>query len=604
MHAIKDFFKTIYDGIVYSFKNFPLIFIWLITIAILLILKNHDIITFISDEDLRKLIISIVSICLMSLSVTIYTRSNDKPASMNLIGQLLSIIAGVLMYWIWIHYTESTMMHFSIMITFLLIILKVFLSYRKNLKEEKEDVWYYYSDIIWHAAIGFIYGTTIMIGLFAIIKSVLYLFDIWDNGIWMSDIATISYALVMPLVFLTNTKFDTKKYEISKFVNFFWKYVLVSLLIIYALVILSYIFKIVVTQERPKGILIYMIYWFATIGLATLYILHPLKQENTNYNIRQKIFGGLLIIFLGVWAMSIYIRIKNYGFTWPRYIVILLLIWFLYIGFSYLLRKKTSPQQDIFVLVILGAVGVFAWPINMYNIVKINQLNRWEDILSKNGMLDNNKSIISWNYQDKVSTGDIVALSSIVDYLSDKYSPAIFSKYIPWWYNPPSSSWKYDRRSDDYNKYIMNSIWLSYDRNHYYPSSIDFPEGERYFSYFADQNRTINLSDYYLYHFNRSEEQAKEETSQKLYSTYDKDNNTLSWTTSEGKTCSVNIEEVKNLVRTNSNLQMKLWNSQIIELSWTNCILYLLNANIQSIGKEKDKLIYMEGIIAIEKWYR
>ena len=99
-----------------------------------------------------------------------------------------------------------------------------------------------------------------MLGLFAIVKSVLYLFDISSSGLWMGDIAYFAYVIVAPFVFLSYSKFISEQYNINKFVQFFAKYVLVSLLIVYALVLLTYIGKIAITQMWPKGILIYMIY--------------------------------------------------------------------------------------------------------------------------------------------------------------------------------------------------------------------------------------------------------------------------------------------------------------------------------------------------------
>ena len=597
MHSIKDFFKTIYVWLSYVLKNFPVIFIWLLGLFVFLFLDNHWYISITWDYELVwRVIVSTIAICLSSLFVTINNKSKWINRLWNSFGQVVSVLVWVGIYFVWWKYGDQEIVQYSIFICFLLLILKVFLSYRKVWKDGEDNGWYYYSTLIWHLIVGLVYGTTIMLGLFAIVKSVLYLFDISSSGLWMGDIAYFAYVIVAPFVFLSYSKFISEQYNINKFVQFFAKYVLVSLLIVYALVLLTYIGKIAITQIWPKGILIYMIYWFGAIWLATLYILYPLRDSNVNYRKRQKIYWWVLIVFLIVGILAIYIRINEYWFTAPRYIVLLLLAWFFYVGFCSLFPKYFHIQKNLFVLRGLGFLGVFARPVNMYHVVLQSQLSRRESALSDNNLLDEDNIVISWDHKNTVSTWDISKLSSVVDYVIDKYGIGVFGKYISWWVEDilVYNTWyQYDERQkmrDD----VMHKIWLYYDPTYRTKIGDDTLIIDNYYGYNAWGLWEIDIDWKKVYNFMYSYPGWSKYNDPNYNSTTD----IFSIKIKNNLTCKVKLQEITSATTGKSALSVEQsW--EPIKIQGDSCTLRINSISLEKISEGSYTIQYMNWLAYI-----
>lgn len=606
MHSIQDFFKTIYSWLLYVVKNYPIIFIWLIGLFVFLVLNNHGYWIFDDYETVSKIVFSMIAWCLSSLFITINNRSKWISWVWNIILQLTPILIWLGIYYTWTRFGDQQMIWYSIAASIILLVIKVFLAYRKPSvwAENENNVWYYYSTLIWHIIVWLIYGITIMLGLFAIIKSVLYLFDIGSNHLWMADIAYFAFGIVAPFVFLSYTKFEAESYNIHKFVQLFAKYVLVSLLIVYAVVILVYVGKIVVTQERPKGILIYMIYWFAAIWLATLYILYPLRDTNPNYTKWQRIYWWLLVLFLIVGIFAIGIRVKEYGITAPRYVVILLLIRFFYIGLCALFPKYFHIQKNIFVLWLLGFLGIFAWPVNMYHTVLQSQLWRRESVLWSNNLLDENNMVIPWDHKEKVSTWDVAKLSSVVDYMIENYNPQIFANYISWYQQVAQNTEDY--YTNQSNKMsIMNQIWLQYDDNYRYYSLSDKDfYMNNYIDYYVWESRNIDIWDKRIYKISLN-------NYMKSWRSHDKQTDEIKIDLEDNITCNLKwediIKKVFDLPKPIAPTEVwsdPVWNSanhitSPIQIEWVNCNLWIINISIEKKSDTENTITYLDGFITM-----
>lgn len=78
MHSIKDFFQTIYTWFSYVVRNFPIIFVWLVGLFLILYLNNHNYVKFDNYEQMAMISFGIISWCLSSLFITINNRSKKK----------------------------------------------------------------------------------------------------------------------------------------------------------------------------------------------------------------------------------------------------------------------------------------------------------------------------------------------------------------------------------------------------------------------------------------------------------------------------------------------------------------------------------------------
>ena len=120
--------------------------------------------------------------------------------------------------------------------------------------------------------------------------------------------------------------------------KFFTQYILIPLLIIYAVILYFYSAKILLNWELPRGWVSYLILAYSVVGILALLLVHPLKQESTASWVRvfSRIFYFTLIPLLVLLFTAIFTRILEYGYTEPRYFVLLLAIWLTSVVFYFI----------------------------------------------------------------------------------------------------------------------------------------------------------------------------------------------------------------------------------------------------------------------------
>ena len=120
--------------------------------------------------------------------------------------------------------------------------------------------------------------------------------------------------------------------------KFFTQYILIPLLIIYAVILYFYSAKILINWELPRGWVSYLILAYAVVGILALLLVHPLKHESTASWVRifSKVFYFTLIPLLVLLFTAIFTRILEYGYTEPRYFVLLLAIWLTLVVFYFI----------------------------------------------------------------------------------------------------------------------------------------------------------------------------------------------------------------------------------------------------------------------------
>ena len=124
--------------------------------------------------------------------------------------------------------------------------------------------------------------------------------------------------------------------------KFFTQYILIPLLIIYAVILYFYSAKILLNWELPRGWVSYLILAYSVVGILALLLVHPLKQESTASWVRvfSRRFYFTLIPLLVLLFTAIFTRILEYGYTEPRYFVLLLAIWLTSVVFYFIFTKR------------------------------------------------------------------------------------------------------------------------------------------------------------------------------------------------------------------------------------------------------------------------
>lgn len=194
--------------------------------------------------------------------------------------------------------------------------------------------------------------------------------------------------------------------------KFFTQYILIPLLLIYVVILYFYGAKILINWELPRGWVSYLVLAYSIVGILALLLVHPLKQEAAKswVKIFSKIFYYTMIPLIVLLFIAIFTRILQYGYTEPRYFVLLLAYWLTAVVLYFVFTRRNTIK---FIPMSLFAFGLFAliFPyLNTFSVAKRSQKTELQKILVENKLLEKGKI----NFGKKVS-------DTIADEISDKF---------------------------------------------------------------------------------------------------------------------------------------------------------------------------------------
>jgi hypothetical protein len=168
----------------------------------------------------------------------------------------------------------------------------------------------------------------------------------------------------------------------------FAQYTLVPLVTVYLVILSLYFAKVVVSWDWPSGWIGYLVSGVAGAGILTLLLVHPLAERPDQRwvgGFARAFWAGMLPAVVMLW-LAIYQRIHQYGFTEPRYFLLLLSLWLGAIAVFFGATRSRAIQIIPMSLCLLSAAA-FAGPWSAYAVSRRSQLGRVRDLLSAHGML-------------------------------------------------------------------------------------------------------------------------------------------------------------------------------------------------------------------------
>ncbi|WOC50877.1 ABC transporter permease [Bergeyella porcorum] len=211
--------------------------------------------------------------------------------------------------------------------------------------------------------------------------------------------------------------------------KFFTQFVLIPLLIIYALILYGYMLKIGIRWELPRGWVSYMILAYAVFGILALLLVHPLKNEHSKSWVKvfSKVFYYALIPLLGLLYVAIFTRILEYGYTEARYFVLLTALWLTSIVVYFVVFRKANIKFIPISLFILGLAALVFPYFNAFSVAKRSQKQELMKLLEDNQLLSN--GVI--DFKKKISQNKAYEISDKVFFLSERDEKEWLYPYIP-----------------------------------------------------------------------------------------------------------------------------------------------------------------------------
>jgi hypothetical protein len=263
-------------------------------------------------------------------------------------------------------------------------------------------------------------------GLSAIVESLNFLFNanlpndlhehVWGTS--ASLVAPIYGLSLMPKnldeeVDIASQKGTMLERGVSVLVN----YVLVPVILIYAVILHAYAVKILIEQNLPQGQIATIVTIFALGGTGAWLIAWPWREEGTRL-LRWFIRGWfwLTIVPAILLAVAIWRRISDYGVTPERYGILLVAIWVAALTAYLAYRRNRADMRAILggiaVLLLIGSAG----PMGANGLTISSQVKQLAAIFEINGLFKDGKAVVS---PDKLSGEAINQGNSILHALRD-----------------------------------------------------------------------------------------------------------------------------------------------------------------------------------------
>ncbi|MFR7759811.1 MAG: DUF4153 domain-containing protein [Peptoniphilus grossensis] len=204
----------------------------------------------------------------------------------------------------------------------------------------------------------------------------------------MFEVAIFSFILFNVVTFFSDfpkVRDSFTDYKYPKAFRILLVYIITPIVIIYTAILLAYFVKILVLWQIPNNLIVNLVIWFASFSIVYLFFLSRVETV-TFINKFKIVFPFTLFPLLGMMFFAIYLRIKEYGMTENRYIVIAVGLWiFLSLIYYIFYRENSNISIPIFLSVIILITGL--GPASATSLSIRSQNARFEKLLRDNKMI-------------------------------------------------------------------------------------------------------------------------------------------------------------------------------------------------------------------------
>ena len=177
-----------------------------------------------------------------------------------------------------------------------------------------------------------------------------------SSRLYLIPMHLVTY-IVIPMMCLHFFSEQDSDLKLKRFVNTCVNYIFTPALIVYAIILYIYIFKILINWELPQGGVAYMVGTFCTLALLCMLVSPALEKKTFNWFYR--FFPAIAIPPIILLWIGITRRLSEYGVTTVRaYLVIFAILLTVFIAMT-AFRKTRKAQWMVIMLGVVLAVFTF-----------------------------------------------------------------------------------------------------------------------------------------------------------------------------------------------------------------------------------------------------
>ena len=432
MSKLANWFEEIIPDAQAVFRRFPLAIV--LVGAFTLVILAEENFADISNMMMMQLLGGIVLAAYVSVILTLYGEGRGKPVS--LIVKLVAVVASLIGGYFFRQLAFITPAAIGASI--------LFLGNAPFWRGKRDDVAVWdFTHKLWTAVLFTVAGSMIYVmGIFAITGALKSLFGINMRDVVEDWMLPIGLGFLAPMAWMSmlprhddNDDADSLRNPgfISKAVGFLGTWILAPLTLIYAVILLAYGVKIVLTQAVPDGEIAQLVTPFLIIGTLTWLILDPpFIQKKRLARIYAKLWFPLSIPAAALLAYAVFARISQYGWTIERYLLVLASVWALGIAVWFIFRGKVKRDIRIipgFAAFLLALASIGPWGADAVS--SFSQSGRLNSALVANQMLDEQgilKPVADIKLTDKEQA---VKAKGALDYLIKHQKGGKILRFVP-----------------------------------------------------------------------------------------------------------------------------------------------------------------------------
>jgi hypothetical protein len=353
---------------------------------------------------------------------------------------------------------------------------------------EVNGFWHYNKTVCFRLLTSVLYSLVLYIGLAVALLALDNLFGVDIAGKRYFELLVLIGGIFNTCFFLAGVPDDLGSLETEseypKSVRIFAQYILLPIVCLYLVILYAYIAKIAIAWNWPQGWVGRLIFGFSVTGLATILLLHPIRDRvDTGWvKTASRWFYVVLIPLIVVLFLALGRRISEYDITEGRYLGIVLAFWLAAMVSYFLLSKAKSIKAIPASLCLLSLVVCFG-PWSAFSVSERSQVARLSGLLEKNAILVEGKV---QKAPGTVTFDDSRQISAILGYLREVHG---YERVQPWfgenlWRDSSGVRLGY-KTAEDVTK-MMGVEFVSQWQD----------TGASVFSFHVDQRQAVDISGY------------------------------------------------------------------------------------------------------------
>ena len=368
-------------------KNYPVSAgIILVTTVYCFYLTYADHFEFIQAKTLMSLLLAFVfSVAVQSLS---HWDRLPKPQLIGVAAGFITVLSALIFF-----ITEGpTDNGFTAVLQYsgwgLVGLLALFLAI--NAKEDRFDGFpKWIISLLVRAIFSFLIASTLWIGLSLALLALENLFGFKGFSKNYLRLAILCFVCILPALFLAgvSSKKDWSSWRISNVVYFVIKFVVIPILISYAIILFAYLIKTTLSGSWPDDWVTNLQFWYLIPALITYVLVHGMEyKEPSLLYVFKKWFWVATLPLLAFATITLYHEIDVHGVTPGTYLYAIISVWILGAAVFSLIKPNFDQRCVAIGLILLTIVSLIG-PLSLESSVRRSQKTRLTQEFTAAGIL-------------------------------------------------------------------------------------------------------------------------------------------------------------------------------------------------------------------------